>query len=149
MVGAREDSVAGRIAARHDRAMSKARIGSFEDLLEITVPALQPIARRLKALVLEVDPDAVEVVRLGDRAATYGLGPKKMSEGYVYILPYDEWVNLGFYKGADLPDPDVLLEGTGARMRHVKVRSVAEVEQAALRILVTEALSERRRALGR
>ena len=31
----------------------------------------------LRTLILRVDPDAVEVVRLGDNAASFGLGPKK------------------------------------------------------------------------
>jgi hypothetical protein len=88
-------------------------------------------------------------VRLGDRAATYGLGPKKMSEGYAYILPHTRWVNLGFYKGAELDDPRGLLEGTGAKMRHVKVRSVDEAGKPAVRALIEAALKERQAALGR
>ena len=64
---------------------------------------MRPIAIRLREVVLTVHPQAVEVVRLGDRAATYGLGPRKMSEGYCYVLPHTRWVNLGFYKGAGLP----------------------------------------------
>ena len=88
-------------------------------------------------------------LRLGDRAATYGVGPKKMSEGYAYILPYDGWVNLGFYKGADLKDPKNLLDGTGAKMRHVKIRSIEDANRPSIRALVKEALKERRQALGR
>ena len=71
-----------------------------------------------------------------------------MLDGYAYILPYKRWVNLGFYQGAELADPEGLLEGTGAKMRHVKVRSVDEARRAAVRALVREAL-ERRRASGR
>mgnify|MGYP001828988948 FL=1 len=129
--------------------MADTRFGTFDELLAETAPALQPVAVRLRAIVLEVDPEAVEVVRLGDRAATYGVGPRKMSEGYCYVLPYQRWVNLGFYQGAGLPDPDGLLEGTGARLRHVKVRSVAAADAPAIRALVEAALTERRAALGR
>ena len=71
-----------------------------------------------------------------------------MSEGYCYVLPYDNWVNLGFYRGADLEDPEGLLEGTGANMRHVKVRAVDAVPERALRDLVEQALAERRSALA-
>lgn len=49
--------------------------------MDITGADLRPIARRLRELVLDVHPDAVEVVRLGDRAATDGLGPPVHSEG--------------------------------------------------------------------
>ena len=129
--------------------MSKAKFGSFDDLLEITVPGMQPVARRLREIIADIDPDHVEVVRLGDRAATFGVGPKKMSEGYAYILPHSKWVNLGFYQGANLADPDGLLEGTGAKMRHIKVRSLEAAEDPAIRTMVQEALSERKQALGR
>jgi hypothetical protein len=128
--------------------MSKAKFGTFEDLLEITETSQRAIATRLREIILSIHPDACEVVRLGDRAATYGLGPKKMSEGYVYILPYTSWVNLGFYKGADLPDPNGLLDGTGKTLRHVKIRSMEDVENLIIHRLIDAALAERKQALG-
>jgi hypothetical protein len=70
-----------------------------------------------------------------------------MIEGYTYILPYKSWVNLGFYRGAILEDPNNLLEGTGKNMRHIKIRSLEEVEQEEIRQLVQAALAERREAL--
>jgi hypothetical protein len=72
-----------------------------------------------------------------------------MSEGYSYILPHQNWVNLGFYKGADLPNTNGLLEGTGKKLRHVKVRSVEDAERPEIRMLMDEALAERRQALER
>ena len=105
--------------------------------------------KHLRAVVLKVDPDACEVVHLGYRSATYGVGPKKMSEGYVYIMPHSRWVNLGFYNGVGLPDPKGLLEGTGARLRHVKIRSAAEVRESAVRRLIESAVKERRASLAR
>ena len=125
-----------------------AALGTFEDLMGLTEPDLRPVAEALRSMILDVHPETVEVVRLGDRAVTYGVGPKKMTEGYCYILPHRNWVNLGFYQGSGLPDPGNRLEGTGARMRHVKVRSVAEASDRALRSLVEAALSERRSVLG-
>jgi hypothetical protein len=41
-----------------------------------------------------------------------------------------------FARGAELPDPDHLLEGTGKRARHVRVKARAEVENPALRTLL-------------
>ena len=124
------------------------KLGTFDELLAITSLSQRPVMKRLREIVLAIHPDTCEVVRLGDRAATYGVGPKKMSEGYAYLLPYEAWVNLGFYKGADLPDPKGLLEGTGAKMRHVKIRSLEEAERPAVRALLKAALAERKQALG-
>ncbi len=127
--------------------MSPARIGSFEDLLSLTEEPLRPVISALREMVLDVHPGSCEVVRMGDRAATYGVGPRKMIQGYAYILPHSAWVNLGFYRGSGLPDPEGLLEGTGARMRHVKIRSLDDAQRPALRSLVAAAYAERRDAL--
>ena len=128
--------------------MAETRFGTFDELLKAAVPEMRPVARRLREIVLDVDPNAVEVVRLGDRAATFGLGPKKMSEGYTYIMPHKNWVNLGFYQGADLADPAGIMEGTGKKLRHVKVRSVEDAARPEIRALVEAELAERKQALG-
>ena len=125
--------------------MPKPKFGTFDDLLQITEESLRPIAQALRDTVLEIDTNACEVVRLGENAASYGVGPRKMLDGYVYILPHKRWVNLGFYQGVDLADPEGLLEGTGAKMRHVKIRSLDDANRSAVRALITGAL-ERRKA---
>ena len=124
--------------------MSEARLGSYEELLQMTEEPLRPVMKALRATVFAVDPDACEVVRLGDRAATYGVGPRKMLDGYAYLLPHKRWVNLGFYQGAALPDPAGLLEGAGARMRHVKVRNLQDAARPAVHALIQAALAHRK-----
>ena len=84
---------------------------------------------------------------MGERAATYGIGPEKNTEGYAYIMPHAKWINLGFFRGAALPDPGKLLEGAGAAMRHVKIRSVEEARRPELLTLLAAALAELRAAL--
>ena len=128
-------------------AKSEAKVGTFEELLSDASPEVRKIAKAARKLILAAHAGATEVVRLGDRAATYGFGPKKMSEGHTYVMPQQGHVNLGFYYGTALPDPGGLLEGTGAKMRHVKLRSIAAVD--ACKGLVAAAVEERRGALGR
>ena len=138
--------------------MPNARLGTFDDLLHERADSLEvaDIARQLRAVILAPGSwpgagslaDAVEVVRLGDGAASYGVGEKKMSESHVYVAPKRDYVNLGFWHGVDLPDPEALLEGTGKKMRHIKVRSVEEAQTSAVRDLIAAALAERRDALG-
>lgn len=125
-----------------------ARLGTFDDLLAIAKEPLRPIMSKLRETILAVHPEACETVRLGDRAATYGLGPRKMIDGYAYVMPQSEWVNLGFFQAASLHDPGGLLEGSGAKMRHVKVRSIADADRPEIRELVAAAVAERIRALG-
>ena len=125
-----------------------AQLGTFDDLLALTPTPLRAVAEALRTAALAAHPQACETVRLGDKAATYGLGPRKMLDGYAYVMPHARWVNLGFYQGAVLPDPEGLLEGTGARLRHVKVRSAQEAALPALRALLAAA-AERRAAPAR
>lgn len=127
--------------------MSETKIGQFRDLLQLASEPLRPVMESLQALILEIHPDAYEVVRLGEKAASYGCGPRKMIEGYAYIMPFRSWVNLGFFQGASLMDPQGLLEGTGAKLRHIKLRTVADTEQSVVRALVEEAYAERKAAL--
>lgn len=129
--------------------MANTKFGTFEDLLGITEAKLQPIAIRLREIILELDSNACEVVRLGDKAATFGIGPKKMSEGYAYILPYKNWVNLGFYKGASLADKSALLEGTGKNMRHIKIHSIEDANKPEIKELLQLALKERKNAFNK
>jgi hypothetical protein len=131
-----------------EKNSSKEKFGTFDDLVARVDPKIEQIARRLRTLILSVDPDAVEVVRLGDNAASFGPGPKKMSEAYAYIMPKAAYVNLGFYNGAALADPAGLIEGTGKRLRHVKVRSTQDADNPELRRLIEAARIERRQALG-
>ena len=122
-------------------AMAETRFGTFDELIADRSPEVRAIAAQLRASILEIDPEAVEVVRLGDNAATYGIGPKKMSEGYVYVMPLSDRVNLGFYHGVALADPEQLLEGTGRAMRHVKVSDLERLD--AMMDLVDAARNER------
>jgi hypothetical protein len=123
--------------------------GTFDQIIEGCDPAIATIASALKARITAMHRDHVEVVwpRLG--IASYGIGPKKMSEHYAYIAPQTKHVNLGFYRGAALKDPSGLLEGAGKNLRHIKIRSLAEVSKKALGDLLKASLEERRTAVGR
>ena len=122
----------------------KAAQGTFDELLAGVAPNLVAIARRLRAMIREVDASTVENVRLGYDSATYGVGPRKMTDGYAYIMPMRSYINLGFDQGALLADPKRLLEGTGKGLRHVKIRSLAEAGRPPVRVLVAAALARRR-----
>ena len=56
-----------------------------------------------------------------------------------YVSAFTDHVNVGFFFGALLEDPARLLEGTGKRGRHVKLRPGREVDPAALAELVDAA----------
>jgi len=60
-----------------------------------------------------------------------------------YVATYKDHVNLGLRFGAELDDPDRLLEGTGKSIRHVKLRSIEDVPRTRLEALVHRAAARR------
>jgi hypothetical protein len=59
-----------------------------------------------------------------------------------YVNAFRDHVNVGFFFGALLQDPGRLLEGTGKRGRHVKLRPGCDVDSAALGQLVDAAYAD-------
>jgi hypothetical protein len=59
--------------------------------------------------------------------------------GFGYVNAFNAHVNVGFFRGAELPDPQGLLVGTGKFMRHVKLEPGGDVEATALMKLIDTA----------
>jgi len=121
--------------------------GTFDEAIDGLDPEIQAIARALKSLITSIHADFVEVAWPKMRIASYGIGPKKMSEHYAYIAPQKNYVNLGFYHGVALKDPAGLMGGAGKRLRHVKIKSVSDAATKELKSLLKAALLERMNAV--
>ena len=61
---------------------------------------------------------------------------------FAYVNAFKAHVNVGFFRGAELVDPNGLLEGTGKFMRHVKLRPEREVDATALLKLIDTAYTD-------
>lgn len=59
-----------------------------------------------------------------------------------YVNVFTSHLNVGFFRGASLPDPDHLLQGSGKFMRHVKLKSGMTTNAAALHRLIEAAYSD-------
>ena len=59
-----------------------------------------------------------------------------------YVNTFRHHVNVGFFNGATLADPHGVLEGSGKRMRHVKLTPDRETHVAALQALVDAAYAD-------
>jgi len=60
---------------------------------------------------------------------------------YMLYLSYRGHVNLGFYRALELKDPKKLLEGTGKNMRHIKIKSMKDIDKEYFWELVSDAIS--------
>lgn len=86
-------------------------------------------------------PDVREILHDGCPTACAG------EAAFAYVGAYSAHASVGFFHGADLPDPARLLEGSGKRMRHVKLRLDRPVDEAALAALIDAAWRDIRRRL--
>jgi hypothetical protein len=121
--------------------------GTFDDILAAAKPELRPVCKALRSLIGSSDSGFVEVVWPRQKIASFGVGPKKMTEHYAYIAVQSSHVNLGFYHGTSLPDPTRILEGTGKELRHLKLRQVSDVKSPSVVALLRAAVSDRMRHL--
>ena len=65
--------------------------------------------------------------------------PKADDAPFGYVNIFASHVNVGFFHGAALKDPARLLQGSGKRMRHVKLRPGTAVDAASLSRLIAAA----------
>lgn len=97
---------------------------------------LGDIARQWFAVMRKCGDEVRELLHDGCPVACLGDAP------FGYVNVFTSHVNVGFYRGAELPDPAHLLQGEGKFMRHVKLRPGAAVNAAALNRLIEAAYSD-------
>ena len=91
------------------------------------------VAGELDALVRRAAPQATGSIKWAQ--------PVYEQDGpFAYVKAFAKAVNFGFWRGTDLTDPDGRLEGTGDRMRHVKIRGPEDVDKARFTAWVKEAV---------
>lgn len=99
---------------------------------------LYALAREWFTHFRKLGPDINELIHDGCPVACVG----DLAFGYVNV--FRKHVNVGFFNGADLPDPKALLEGSGKRMRHVKLVPGEAVDSQALGALIKSAYKDAR-----
>jgi hypothetical protein len=105
-------------------------------------PELQPLVQEWFARLRACGSDVRELMHDGCPVACVG------DCAFAYVNAFTSHVNVGFFQGADLDDPDDLLEGTGKRMRHVKLRPDQEYDAVGLARLIEEAYADMKRRLA-
>lgn len=91
------------------------------------------MARRWFEAMRGCGDDVRELLHDGHPTACVG------DAAFGYVNAFRDHVNVGFFCGAALADPDGLLEGTGKFMRHVKLKSGKSANSAALLELIEAA----------
>jgi hypothetical protein len=122
-------------ATGHDPAIDRWLLGQRDDLRPF-VEAWFTRMRQCGGDVRELMHDGYPTACVDDAA-------------FGYVGAFKAHVNVGFFFGAFLRDPSRLLEGTGKRMRHVKLRPGRAVDAATLGNLIDVAYADIRARLGK
>jgi hypothetical protein len=109
---------------------------TIDTWLQQQSPELGAIARAWFQRMRECGRDVRELMHDGCPTACV----EDAAFGYVGV--FRAHANVGFFRGSELEDPTGLLEGTGKRMRHVKVKPGVDLDSAALAALISTAYAD-------
>jgi hypothetical protein len=102
----------------------------------------RPIVHKWFERLRRCGPDVRELVHDGAATACVGDVP------FAYVGAFKDHVNVGFFNGTALDDPFGLLEGTGKRMRHVKLKTGDVLDAHSLDELIRAAYLDGRARAG-
>lgn len=103
---------------------------------------LGEIAHRWFEVMRACGDDVLENLHDGQPTACVG------EAAFCYVAAFKAHVNVGFFLGAHIEDPDGLLQGSGKFMRHVKRRPGDGVDDEALERLIRTAYRDMKSRTG-
>jgi hypothetical protein len=85
----------------------------------------------VRQVVLTEIPSVSETVNDVSYTVTNGFTfSGRIKEAFCYVVAYSSYVNLGFARGAELPDPDRKLQGTGKLHRHLRIGTPVDLDRS-------------------
>ncbi len=104
-------------------------------------PQMAKLTRAVLATLRPRFPGAVELVYDKRNALVIGFGPDERASNVINsIAVYTKWINLYFFEGDSLPDPEGLLQGAGSIVRSIKITDARDLDRPAVKALIAEAL---------
>lgn len=123
---------------------SPARTSSKRQLVTILSglpPAMEKLTRAVLPKMRARLPGAVEMVHGRKNSLVIGFcADERASTVINSIAVYRNWINLYFFEGGSLPDPEGLLQGSGRMVRSIRLTSAADLDRPAVKALMAEAL---------
>ena len=105
---------------------------------------ISDLALALREIILEEAPNAAEYIyQVYTVAIWFGFTGEKMKDvWFCYITTHAQHINLGFPHGATLPDPSRVLEGDGKVNRHIKFKSMGDLDRPFVRRYIQAAIEQ-------
>ena len=106
-------------------------------------PHVSRLALAAREVVLEEAPDAVESISKGYATVIgFSFTGKPLKDGFCHVVTYSSYVNLGFNRGALLPDPNRELAGNGKLIRHITLRNERDLDRQVVRRFLQAAIEQ-------
>ncbi len=112
----------------------------IEKFLEPFDIEISSLAQQLRKHIKKETAPTIELV--GDSTISLNIGygfTEKAWDCYCAIIIYSKHINISFPSGASLSDPKELLQGSGKRIRHIKIRKFEDINDPAVQNLLLEA----------
>jgi hypothetical protein len=110
-------------------------------IIDRQAPGMAKLARSVLARMRVRLPGAVEMVYDKKNSLVIGFCSAERASNVINsIAVYQRWVNLYFFEGDTLPDPEGLLQGTGSMVRSIRITDAADLDRPAVKALMAEAL---------
>lgn len=105
-------------------------------------PEIVRFARAARSRVRKQIPGGIEFVYDNYNGLVLGYGPtERPSEAILSLLLLPRGVTLCFLKGAAIPDPKKLLQGSGNRVRHIRLAAATDVDAPDITQLIHHAVT--------
>ena len=113
-------------------------------MLPAIIRRLPPEMARLTRAVLtkmrRLHPGATELVYDKPRSLVIGFCSTERASSVINSVGvYRKWINLYFFEGDSLPDPEGLLQGSGSTVRSIRITDAATLDRPAIRQLIAAA----------
>lgn len=112
----------------------------IEQFLQPLDDALKTLVQQLRVYLKKETKPTIELAFDSYNSVNIGYGfTEKAWDCYCGIIVYSRHVNLSFPAGASLADPKKLLQGTGSKVRHIRINSLDDIKQPAVLKLLKQA----------
>ncbi len=109
-------------------------------IIDARPPEMAKLTRAVLAKVRGQLPGSVELVYDKKNSLVIGFCSAARASNVINsIAVYSKWINLYFFEGDTLPDPEGLLQGTGSMVRSIRITDAAQLDRPAVKALLAEA----------
>jgi hypothetical protein len=103
-------------------------------------PEMVKLTKAVLAKLRPRFPGATEFVYDKKSSLVVGFGSGDRPSSVINsIAVYTKWINLYFFEGDSLPDPEGLLQGSGSTVRSIKITDAKDLDRPAVKALMAEA----------